>query len=85
MTIYCLSVRVPASQVPNHKIYKELQYNEEVGWLLTRGALNWTIMHSIACIFYGLALEMQAPLTDKQYIVIIVSVFCIMIVVNVCF
>ena len=31
MTIYCLSVRVPASQVPNHKIYKELQYNEEVG------------------------------------------------------
>ena len=31
MTIYCLSVRVPASQVPNHKIYKKLQYNEELG------------------------------------------------------
>ena len=31
MTIYCLSVRVPASQVPNHKIHKELQYNEKVG------------------------------------------------------
>ena len=47
MAIYCLSVRVPASQVPNHKIYKELQYNEEVGWILAKGALNWTIMHSI--------------------------------------
>ena len=31
MTVYCLSVSAPASQVPNHKIYKELQYNKKVG------------------------------------------------------
>ena len=47
MTVYCLSVRVPASQVPNHRIYKELQYNEEVGRILAKEALNCTIMHSI--------------------------------------
>ena len=45
------------------------------------------LLHCIAilCRFYGLAFEMQAPVTDKQYIVIIVSVFYFMIVVNVCF
>ena len=45
------------------------------------------LLHCIAilCRFYGLALGDGGTLTDKQYIVIIVSVFCIMIVVNVCF
>ena len=35
--------------------------------------------------FYGLALRDAGTLTDKQYSVIIVSVFCIMIVVIVCY
>ena len=44
------------------------------------------LLHCIAilCRFYGLALY-AGTLIDKQYNVIIVSVFCIMIVVNVCF